>query len=152
MNQNYTLSIAVTPQRIAILKEIESNGHIGIEEVYEKIKKKYPSTSLATVYKNIATLCGTAILREVKAPGHKQKFELSQDKHVHVMCERCGKLEDLHVDFSSLQHNCMQISGYNLYDVSAVFLGTCPRCLRQNTTNNETIKQSHHQPIIKDFA
>ncbi|RDU73497.1 hypothetical protein CQA66_02110, partial [Helicobacter aurati] len=84
----------------------------------------------------------STILREIKAPGHKQKFELSQDKHVHVMCEKCGKLEDLHIDFSSLQNNCMQISGYNLYDVSAVFLGTCPRCLRHNIISNEKVEQS----------
>ncbi|STQ86725.1 transcriptional repressor [Helicobacter muridarum] len=130
--------LKVTPQRIAILKEIESNGHIGVEEIYERIKSKYPSTSLATVYKNVATMCGMSILREVKAPGHKQKFELSRDKHVHVMCEKCGKLEDLHVDFSSLQHKCMQISKYHLYDVSAVFLGTCPDCI-----SNKNIQESN---------
>ena len=31
--------LKVTPQRIAILKEIQSNGHISIEDIYEKMKR-----------------------------------------------------------------------------------------------------------------
>lgn len=120
--------LKVTPQRIAILKEIQSNGHISIEDIYEKIKQNYPSTSLATIYKNIATLCESNILCEVKAPGYKQKYELNQTQHIHVMCEQCGKLEDLYIDFSALQHDCGQVSGYRLYGLSAIFMGICPSC------------------------
>ncbi len=127
-NELKTRRLKVTPQRMAILKEIDIYGHISIEELYEKIRVYYPSTSLATIYKNITLLCDSGILREIKAPGYKQKYELNQSKHAHVMCDKCGKLEDIHIDCVALQTHCMQTSGYNLHSVSAIFMGTCPAC------------------------
>lgn len=44
-------NLKITPQRMAILKEIEKNGHISIEEIYENIKETHPSMSLATIYR-----------------------------------------------------------------------------------------------------
>lgn len=140
--------LKVTPQRLAILREIEASGHISIEDIHDRIKKSHPSTSLATVYKNVATLCSASILQEVKAPGCKQRFELNQERHVHVMCEICGKLEDLHVDFSSLQLQCMKLSGYNLYNISAVFLGTCPHCIREPKLGRAVSKQIEPNTVI----
>ncbi|PAF47225.1 transcriptional repressor [Helicobacter sp. 12S02232-10] len=124
-------NLKVTPQRIAILKEIEKNGHISVDDVYENIKKDYPSISLATVYKNIAALYEVNILREIKAPSQKQRYELSYDRHIHVACGKCGKLEDIKVDISSISDECAKISGYALYDTSAVFIGICPECARK---------------------
>lgn len=127
-NELKTRQLKVTPQRMAILKEIYDYGHISIDELYEKIRIYHPSTSLATIYKNITLLCDSGILREIKAPGYKQKYELNQDRHVHVMCDKCGKLEDLYIDCTALQMNCMQSSGYDLHSLSAIFIGICPAC------------------------
>lgn len=124
--------LKVTPQRMAILNEIKRSGHIGIEELYERIRKTYPSISLATVYKNIISLYEANLLREVKAPNQKQKYELSCDRHIHVACEKCGKLEDVYLELEDAMKRCSSIMGYDLYDVSAVFLGVCSKCLGKN--------------------
>lgn len=121
-------NLKVTPQRIAILKEIEKSGHISVDDIYENIKKDYPSISLATVYKNITALYEANILREIKPPAQKQRYELSYDHHIHVACEKCGKLEDLRIDISNISNECAKASGYQLYDASAVFIGICPEC------------------------
>lgn len=118
-----------TPQRIAILRQIQESGHISIEELYERIRKLHPSISLATVYKNVATLSEADILREIKAPAQKQKYELASDKHIHVSCERCGKLQDVYVDVKDILSSCMNKTGYQLFDVSAVFIGVCSECI-----------------------
>ena len=120
--------LKITPQRMVILHQIHNNGHMSIEELHEQIKSIYPSISLATIYKNINALCEANILREVKAPTKKQKYELSCDRHIHVCCEKCGKLEDIKLDTSVLQNGCENLSGYKIYDVSAVFVGICPEC------------------------
>ena len=117
-----------TPQRIAILREIHQKGHISVEEIYNSIKKNYPCISLATVYKNVATLNEADILREIKAPTQKQKYELSCDKHIHVSCEKCGRLQDVYADVDALSNECKQKTGFELFDVSAVFIGICPQC------------------------
>lgn len=120
--------LKVTPQRMAILKEIADIGHITIEGIYDRIRKNYPSTSLATIYKNVTILCESDILSEVKAPGYKQRYELNIRQHAHVLCEKCGKLEDLYIDCSDLENTCVKNSGYKINKISAVFMGICPMC------------------------
>ena len=45
----------ITPQRIAVLKILaESKAHPSAETIYETVKKDFPTTSLATIYKTIA--------------------------------------------------------------------------------------------------
>lgn len=121
-------SLKSTPQRLAILRLIQKNGHIGVKEIYAHIRKLHPSISLATVYENIATLSEADILREIKPPNQKQKYELASDKHIHVSCEKCGKLQDVYVDAKDLLDKCMDKSGYRLFDVSAVCIGVCDTC------------------------
>ena len=55
---NYTnllkeYDLKVTPQRVAIVEELFKNGHMNIDDLYKKLLSKFPSVSLATIYKNI---------------------------------------------------------------------------------------------------
>lgn len=122
--------LKITPQRVEMLSQIYHNGHMSVEEIYEQIKSTYPSISLATIYKNVSVLCEANILREIKAPKDKQKYELSSDKHLHVYCESCGKLEDIRLETSHLEDDCTQKSGYAVSDISAVLIGLCPDCAK----------------------
>lgn len=132
--------LKVTPQRMAILNEIHKNGHIGIEEIYENIRKSHPTISLATVYKNITSLYEVNILREIKAPYQKQKYELACDRHIHVACEKCGKLEDVHMELKDVMNRCSSVTEYQLYDVSAVFLGICSECSQSQKSVKKNTK------------
>lgn len=125
-------NLKVTPQRLAILNDIKKNGHTSIEEIYENTKRLHPSISLATIYKNIASLCEVNILREVKVPSHKQRYELACDGHIHVACEKCGKLEDVHLLFDEMMEKCSSATHYKLRNVSAVFMGVCKDCAKES--------------------
>ena len=47
----------VIPQRFAILEVLSgSEDHPGAEEIYAAVKKSFPTTSIATVYKTLAFL------------------------------------------------------------------------------------------------
>lgn len=120
--------LKITPQRIAMLNQIQQNGHMSVEEIYEQIRDFYPAISLATIYKNVNALCDANILREIKAPKGKQRYELSSDRHLHVYCEVCGKLEDIKLDTTELESSCSAHSGYEVSDISAVLIGICPAC------------------------
>lgn len=137
--------LKITPQRLAILELIYENGHVGVEEIYQHIKQIQPNISLATVYKNVATLSERDILREVKPPTQKQKYELASDKHIHVSCERCGKLQDVHVDVGELLGACMSKTGYALFDLSAVFIGVCAECQQASDSPHSQAHIAHAQ-------
>ncbi|WP_024787875.1 MULTISPECIES: Fur family transcriptional regulator [unclassified Lebetimonas] len=87
-------TLKTTPQRLAILKELENQGHASIEEIYEKIKEMFPSISLATIYKNITSLKEEGIISEV-CLHQKPKYELSKEDHAHFICKNCGRVIDV---------------------------------------------------------
>ena len=92
-------NLKITPQRLAILKELENKGHASIEEIYETIKEMFPSISLATIYKNINSLKEEGIISEI-CLHQKPKYELQKDPHAHFICKNCGYVED--VPFSEI--------------------------------------------------
>ena len=87
-------TLKITPQRLAILKELENQGHAGIDEIYEKIKELFPTISLATIYKNMNSLKEEGIITEI-CIHQKPKYELLKDEHAHFICKNCGKVYDV---------------------------------------------------------
>jgi len=87
-------TLKITPQRLAILKELENQGHAGIDEIYEKIKELFPTISLATIYKNMNSLKEEGIITEI-CIHQKPKYEIFKDEHAHFICKNCGKVYDV---------------------------------------------------------
>jgi len=89
--------LKTTPQRLAILKEIDKKGHANVDEIYSSVKESFPSISLATIYKNIISLTEANILSEVCTP-NKNKFEITKEPHAHFICKKCNFIEDIPLD------------------------------------------------------
>ncbi|GAB6046113.1 peroxide-responsive transcriptional repressor PerR [Caminibacter profundus] len=87
-------NLKTTPQRLAILRELDKKGHASIEEIYENIKEMFPSISLATIYKNINALKEEGVISEI-CLHQKPKFEIAKESHAHFICKKCGKVEDV---------------------------------------------------------
>ena len=90
-------NLKTTPQRLAILKELDNKGHASIEEIYETIKEMFPSISLATIYKNINALKEEGIISEI-CLHQKPKFEIQKESHAHFVCKKCGNVKDIPFD------------------------------------------------------
>ena len=90
-------SLKVTPQRLAILKELQTKGHASIEEIYSSIKEIFPTISLATIYKNITALQEENIISEITL-FEKSKFEIKKEPHAHFICKKCGLVKDLSLE------------------------------------------------------
>ncbi|MDA3966841.1 Fur family transcriptional regulator [Helicobacter sp. WB40] len=123
-------NLKVTPQRMAILQEINTKGHISIDEIYENIKKNHPSMSLATIYKNLTSMQEVKIIDEVKLPNQKPRYELTKKPHIHLVCERCGMIKDIHLEevIDNLKQSCEKETGYKIRDSSIALLGICKEC------------------------
>ena len=90
-------NLKTTPQRLAILKELQNKGHASIEEIYEDIKELFPSISLATIYKNINAMQEQNIVSEV-CLHQKPKYEITKMPHAHFICKKCGYVEDVELN------------------------------------------------------
>lgn len=120
--------LKITPQRITILQEIQSQGHITIEDLYVNIKKIYPSISLATIYKNIWAMCETNILNEIKVPLQKQLYEINHQQHIHLICQKCGTLQDLPINFDEIEQVFKKSQNFKILNYAITIYGVCKKC------------------------
>ncbi len=120
--------LKITPQRIAILEEIEAEGHIDVEKLYEILRMSFPSISLATVYKNVSQMQELGLLEVIKVPNQKLQYEISKEAHIHLACNRCGAVVDMDKSITELMLAAESESGYQLNHSTVVLNGVCPEC------------------------
>jgi Fe2+ or Zn2+ uptake regulation protein len=122
-------NLKTTPQRLAILKELDKKGHASIEEIYEDIKEMFPSISLATIYKNINALKDENVISEV-CLHQKPKFEITKEPHAHFICKKCGAIED--VPFEEIINNEIEKKYPNTRKELYIY-GICKKCKDGNS-------------------
>lgn len=134
MNFSNTLktnNLKLTPQRLAILEIIDKSRHITIENIFKKVKKSFPSISLATVYKNINTMYDEAhIINRVQSTPSEIYYEITKERHSHFVCSNCDKIFDIHIDVdSNINDKLLQnqdISQIDSYET--IVRGVCSKC------------------------
>jgi len=85
----------LTSQRLTILNHLRRDeSHPVAELIYKKVKRQMPSISFGTVYRNLDFLSNHGYIKEfvIDKVSH---YEARVDSHVHLICERCHKIEDL---------------------------------------------------------
>jgi len=121
--------LRATAQRLMICKAINKAGHIDIETLYEKLKVDIPSLSLATIYKNMHSLVDKEIISEVNIKGKKTMYEINVASHIHHVCTKCGRIEDIDFDISNLLGNIEKLSGKDISEFKLTTYGICSNCL-----------------------
>jgi len=120
--------LRATAQRLLICGEILDAGHIDIDTLYTRLKKKIISLSLATVYKNIHSLMEAGIVSELNVEGKKTLYELNIHQHIHHICDSCGKIEDLHIETEDVREKIASLSGRNIIGCKITVYGKCSDC------------------------
>lgn len=121
----------ITPQRHAILKILAvSDGHPSAEHVYDQIKKEFPTTSLATVYKTIATLKEMNEVLELGFASDSNRYDGNKPfPHTHLVCVKCRDIIDPEVEgLEILPRQIAQRAGFQLVGHRFDIYGVCPRC------------------------
>ena len=126
----------VTPQRLAILKILAiSDGHPSAESVFAKVRKDFPTTSLATVYKTIALLKELNEVLELGFPDGSNRYDGSRPTpHPHIICARCNKIIDLDLkELEQLTIEAARKTGFKILAHRLDFFGLCPECRQEET-------------------
>lgn len=131
-------------QRRLVLQILESShGHPTAQTVFEQARRRMPSISLATVYRNLRFLVGQGTLIENKIGNKPSRFETRKQRHYHVCCVECGSLEDLVLPYqSALDKRVEQMVRYRLREHHMEFFGVCPRCQGRSRSSLDRPKRS----------
>jgi Fe2+ or Zn2+ uptake regulation protein len=122
----------VTSQRLVIHRALrEHAGHVSSEQVYERVADALPGISQQTVYSTLSLLADLGMARRVPVPGATARFEARVDTHHHMVCERCGALEDLDVRVATDKAlEASRAAGFAPSSAALTVLGLCSKCAR----------------------
>jgi Fur family peroxide stress response transcriptional regulator len=82
-----------TPQRLAIVNEVFQRHHPTVAEVYETVRRQFPTIGLATVYNTLRSLTERGYVRELPF-GDATRFDVNVEPHANLVCTKCGRIED----------------------------------------------------------
>ncbi|WP_372998268.1 Fur family transcriptional regulator [Sulfurimonas sp.] len=121
-------NLKATPQRLAISNTLHSYGHINVDTLYELMLKKFKSISLATIYKNINLMLENSYIQEVKIPQSKSVYELTKNYHSHLVCTKCGKVEDIKLNMNPILSEVNSNCNFEISKTDIVLSGICKEC------------------------
>lgn len=124
-------NLKVTPQRLTITQELYLNGHMNIDQIYLALIKKFPSISLATIYKNINTMLEVFFISEVKLPNQKNVYELMKEKHTHLVCKNCNEIIDIKLNIQNIVKEIEEKKDFYITSENLVFEGICQECVKK---------------------
>lgn len=88
--------MGMTRQRREILNVlVQKPDHPTAETVFERVRSRVPDISLGTVYRNLNLLAEDGQLRKVHVPDGAARFDATLEKHEHLVCVKCGTVEDV---------------------------------------------------------
>jgi Fur family transcriptional regulator, peroxide stress response regulator len=126
-----SLDFRITPQRLAVLRILAaSEDHPTAEQIFEKVKTEFPTTSLATIYKTIALLKSLNEVLELGFPDGSNRYDGNKPfPHPHVICTRCRKIMDPELmSLDELKDEISKKTGFRIQHHRLDFFGVCQEC------------------------
>ena len=124
----------ITPQRIAILTIlVGSEEHPSVEDIYREVKIKFPTTSMATVYKTVSLLKEINEVLELGFADGSNRYDGNKPyPHPHVICTKCKKVMDPElVHLGDISKEMSIKTGYKIFSHRLDFFGLCPECQKK---------------------
>ena len=122
--------LKVTPQRQSIFRALSSSTvHPTAEAVYATVSAEMPTISLRTVYQTLNDLAAMGELSALDVGTGSTHFDPNLEPHHHLVCETCGRIEDLHLDVPGVRApSAADTGGFEVSTTEIVFRGRCATC------------------------
>ncbi len=114
---------------------LENRTHPTAEDVYNAIKDRIPGISFATAYNVLNKFVEKGLVKQLII-GSSKRFDGYTQPHIHFVCKKCGKIEDVEFqEFGSIA-NKVKEKGWELKETSLYVFGICPECRKKQKTSN----------------
>lgn len=120
-------------QRELVREAVEKSSiHPTADEVYQEVRKREPTISLATVYRNLNQLSENHLIWRVVVPGDSDHFDHTLKEHEHMICTQCGCVVDIWPQVS-LQELFSGMEGAHITGYDLTLYGVCDDCARKRS-------------------
>src|SRR5262245_50213250 len=109
MNQRRTQQLEETYRVLCVQQD-----HPTAEQVFKRVRRRIPSVSLGTVYRNLEKLRVRGEIRVVRVRDEAARYDAVTDEHDHFVCDNCGAVLDIRLDRSEAHIRALQRDGYKV--------------------------------------
>ena len=128
----------VTPQKLAVFEVLQrDNYHPTPDMVFAEVRKQHPMVSLGTVYQILDQFAQIGVARRIFSGGSRQRFDGKRSPHAHLVCERCGRIDDIEDrSFETLTARFARKFDFQIRDHYFEFSGSCAGCSTRRKRRN----------------
>ncbi len=133
-NQNFTMllnkhDLKTTQARVSLLRLIEKEkSPVDSQFLIDKLQSAF-SVDKVTVFRILNVLTEHGILRKLEFGENKARYELNNEDHHHLICQNCGKIEDISdCNISALEKEIKTKKNFLVKLHTLEFYGLCADC------------------------
>ncbi|AXH90492.1 Fur family transcriptional regulator [Micromonospora aurantiaca (nom. illeg.)] len=130
--------LRVTRPRLAVLDVLSAGGHLEVDEITRRVRRRIDSVSTQAVYDVLGALSRAGLSRRIEPAGSPARYEARVgDNHHHVVCRGCGEIAD--VDCAVGSAPCLDPNvahGFELDEAEVTFWGLCPTCQSRRSADD----------------
>lgn len=126
-----------TNQRYLVYKAmVSARDHPSAETVWRRVRGEAPALSLDTVYRTLAALEARGLVTRVPSGGDEGRFDGDAMPHHHLVCLRCGSIEDFTMPGAGLADLPPDVAAWGrVRDAQVLVRGICRKCLGPDENN-----------------
>jgi len=120
-----------TRARVTVLDILEQEkSPVDVKKIVDGLGKRKVKADQATVYRIMDAFYKKGIVERLELGEGKFRYELSKrDHHHHLVCEKCGSIEDVRADaIEMLEKKLAKNTGFNIKRHCLEFYGECIKC------------------------
>ena len=127
----------MTRQRKVILEELlKQNDHPSADEIYQMVRRRIPTISLGTVYRNLEVLVSMGKIQKLELSGALKRYDWNTNKHYHIRCVCCDRVDDAPIaPLNQLENDLYGATVFEIIGHNLEFTGLCPECSKKAAQN-----------------
>ena len=132
----------LTPQRQLILEAVRrAETHVTPEQVYDRVHRRQPTISRATIYRTLDFLCEVRLIHAMRWAGQMYYEIVGEEPHHHLICRACGAIEQLdHALLTDLIGAVQKQHGFDVDMDHIALFGLCRTC--RNSERQSAMRSS----------
>lgn len=129
------LGLKATRPRLRVLEALQSSSkrHLSAEDIYRRVIETGADVGVASIYRILAQLESVGVLRRHFFEAGVAVFEVNcGDRHDHLVCVGCGRVDDFKDRAMSLcRQKIADAHGYDLSGEPLTLRGHCATCTKR---------------------
>ena len=116
-----------TWQKQAVYEALCMLDHPSATEVFERVKRDYPTLSRGTVFRVLGAFAREGKIKKLQLSDSDVRYDFRTAEHFHARCRVCGAVRDVFLNLPE-ELTAARADGFSIDGYEVEFFGVCAAC------------------------